>query len=57
VYVVGENANGQLGLGEVGKGVSGTDGWLKLRFEAPEGSKIVGVAAGPRSSFILTAKL
>ncbi|PTB75216.1 RCC1/BLIP-II [Trichoderma longibrachiatum ATCC 18648] len=57
VYVIGENANGQLGLGELGRGVCSTDAWLKLRFEAPEGFKVVGVAAGPRSSFILTARI
>ncbi|KAL7809097.1 RCC1/BLIP-II [Trichoderma gracile] len=56
VYAIGENANGQLGLGELGKGICSTDAWLKLRFQVPEGFKIVGVAAGPRSSFILTAK-
>ncbi|KAL6855710.1 RCC1/BLIP-II [Trichoderma novae-zelandiae] len=57
VYVIGENANGQLGLGELGRGVCTTNAWLKLRFEAPEGFKIVGVAAGPRTSFILTARI
>ncbi|PTB63027.1 RCC1/BLIP-II protein [Trichoderma citrinoviride] len=56
VYVIGENVNSQLGLGELGRGVWNTSGWLKHRFEAPEGFSIVGVAAGPRSSFILTAK-
>ncbi|TFB01810.1 hypothetical protein CCMA1212_006386 [Trichoderma ghanense] len=57
VYVIGENANGQLGLGELGRGVCNSNAWLQLQFEAPEGFKIVGVGAGPRSSFILTARI
>ncbi|KEY72721.1 hypothetical protein S7711_02509 [Stachybotrys chartarum IBT 7711] len=29
--------------------------WTDVGFEAPDGQKVIGVAAGPRSSFILTA--
>jgi alpha-tubulin suppressor-like RCC1 family protein len=53
VYVCGENRNGQLGLGrEVGRAES----WTIVPFLVADGYKIVGVAAGPRASFILTAK-
>lgn len=53
VYVIGSNANGQLGLG---KDFGIAKSWLKLDFEVPSGWEVVGVEAGPRSSFILTAK-
>ncbi|PNP48005.1 hypothetical protein THARTR1_10424 [Trichoderma harzianum] len=53
VYVIGENNNGQLGIG---KATERAEEWIKVPFNAAEGSKIVGVAAGPRASFILTAK-
>ncbi|KAJ6440748.1 regulator of chromosome condensation (RCC1)-like protein [Purpureocillium lavendulum] len=52
VYVVGNNSNGQLGLG---REVELAHSWTKLSF--PSGHEIAGVAAGPRSSFILTARL
>lgn len=54
VYVVGENNNGQLGLG---REVERAETWTSVAFKAAEGGKIVGVAAGPRASFILTAKI
>lgn len=53
VYVCGENRNGQLGLG---KEVRRAETWTNVQFLAADGYKIVGVAAGPRASFILTAK-
>ena len=49
VYVVGDNGNGQLGIQDVTCTV-----WTKLDFAPPQGHEVVGVAAGPRSSFILT---
>lgn len=54
VYVVGDNTNGQLGLGSDSK--SPVESWLKVPFNSPQGWNIVGVEAGPRSSFIVTAK-
>lgn len=54
VYVVGDNTNGQLGLGNGSK--SPVESWLKVSFNRPSGWDIVGVEAGPRSSFIVTAK-
>ncbi|KAL2680572.1 hypothetical protein Neosp_008174 [[Neocosmospora] mangrovei] len=54
VYVVGDNTNGQLGLRSDSK--SPVDSWLKVPFNVPPGWDIVGVEAGPRSSFIVTAK-
>ncbi|KAH6603904.1 hypothetical protein Trco_007350 [Trichoderma cornu-damae] len=56
IYVIGENHNGQLGLGRRA-GVGRAETWINLPFRAAEGCKIVGVAAGPRASFILTAKI
>ncbi|KAK4077811.1 uncharacterized protein Triagg1_3505 [Trichoderma aggressivum f. europaeum] len=53
VYVIGENNNGQLGMG---KAIERAEEWINVPFNAADGSKIVGVAAGPRTSFILTAK-
>lgn len=53
IYVIGENSNGQLGLGrEIGR----AETWTRVPFLVVDGYKIVGVAAGPRASFILTAK-
>ncbi|KAJ4313817.1 hypothetical protein N0V84_009221 [Fusarium piperis] len=54
VYVVGDNTNGQLGLGSDSKGP--VESWLKMTFTPPTDWEIVGVEAGPRSSFIVTAK-
>ncbi|KAF3074566.1 hypothetical protein CFAM422_003525 [Trichoderma lentiforme] len=53
IYVIGENSNGQLGMG---KAIERAEEWVNVPFNATEGYKIVGVAAGPRASFILTAK-
>ncbi|KAJ4228069.1 hypothetical protein NW759_004156 [Fusarium solani] len=54
VYVVGDNTNGQLGLGSSFK--SPVESWVKVPFITPPGWDIVGVEVGPRSSFIVTAK-
>ncbi|KAL7954151.1 regulator of chromosome condensation 1/beta-lactamase-inhibitor protein II [Trichoderma compactum] len=53
IYVIGENNNGQLGID---KTIERAEEWVNVPFNAADGSKIVGVAAGPRTSFILTAK-
>lgn len=53
IYVMGENTNGQIGLGKFsGEGVQS---WMKAILDVPSGHEAVGVAAGPRSSFVLTA--
>ncbi|KAK4252024.1 E3 ubiquitin-protein ligase HERC2 [Corynascus novoguineensis] len=52
VYVIGDNANGQLGLPA---GVSATETWTRVDL-APvlaEGENVMGVAAGPRNSFLI----
>lgn len=54
IYVIGDNNNGQLGLGRDFTGIASS--WTKVEFKVPTGWKVVGVEAGPRSSFILTAK-
>ncbi|UNI16096.1 hypothetical protein JDV02_002567 [Purpureocillium takamizusanense] len=51
VYVVGSNSNGQLGLGSTVKRV---ESWTRLSIS--EEHQVSGVAAGPRSSFILTGR-
>lgn len=53
VYVIGGNTNGQLGLGMETGIVSS---WTKVEFQATEGWEVVGVEAGPRSSFIITSQ-
>lgn len=52
VYVIGSNSNGQLGLGETT--ASKVESWTLVDFQAPEGNVISRVAAGPRTSFIIT---
>ncbi len=49
VYVVGDNSSGQLGIQDVTCTV-----WTRVDFALPAGQLVVSVAAGPRSSFILT---
>ncbi|KAI0407084.1 regulator of chromosome condensation 1/beta-lactamase-inhibitor protein II [Xylaria palmicola] len=50
VYVIGENANGQLGLGVPSKRITQ---WKRVALSAA-GKAVVGVKAGHRSSFIVT---
>jgi regulator of chromosome condensation len=50
IFVIGGNDNGQLGLG---RDVARVSAWTELPLELPAGHECVGVAAGPRSSFIL----
>ncbi|KAF4585822.1 regulator of chromosome condensation (RCC1)-like protein [Ophiocordyceps camponoti-floridani] len=53
IYVIGGNDNGQLGLGE--SDADGRQSWTRSAFQPPSGQRVIAVAAGPRSSFILTA--
>ncbi|PHH82822.1 hypothetical protein CDD82_4694 [Ophiocordyceps australis] len=53
LHVIGDNRNGQLGLGD--STVKGCSSWTKLSLDLPQGHQVVAVAAGPRTSFILTA--
>lgn len=48
VFVIGDNGNGQLGLP-----VGSTDSWRQVELNLQEGRRAVGVAAGPRNSFII----
>ncbi|KAK1826303.1 regulator of chromosome condensation 1/beta-lactamase-inhibitor protein II [Podospora conica] len=50
VFGIGSNGNGQLGLGEE---VEGTEAWTRIGEEVPAGKEVVGVVAGPRSTFLL----
>ncbi|KAF5023896.1 hypothetical protein F66182_4055 [Fusarium sp. NRRL 66182] len=54
VYVVGDNTNGQAGLGRNAK--DPLESWLKLDMKTPVDWGAVAVEAGPRSSFIVTGK-
>ncbi|KAL2257881.1 hypothetical protein VTK26DRAFT_9052 [Humicola hyalothermophila] len=54
VYVVGDNANGQLGV----PGLAAASTWTRVDLGSLEGgeeqqSRVTGVAAGPRSSFLI----
>ncbi len=51
LYVIGNNENGQLGI----PSLPSTTTWTKLEFTPPNGSRVTGVAAGPRTSFILVS--
>ncbi|KAI5928035.1 RCC1/BLIP-II [Camillea tinctor] len=51
VYVIGDNSNGQLGLA-----VEKTATWVKVPLSLEEAHSVIGVRAGPRSSFILTKR-
>ncbi|RCI13197.1 hypothetical protein L249_0365 [Ophiocordyceps polyrhachis-furcata BCC 54312] len=53
IYVTGSNENGQLGLGKTAR--DELESWTNIAFQPPSGHRVVAVAAGPRSSFILTA--
>lgn len=54
IYAIGDNTNGQLGLD---KSISHVQSWQHIVFYVPIGHEMIAVAAGPRSSFILTAPL
>ncbi|KAM5523161.1 hypothetical protein FOXYSP1_13504 [Fusarium oxysporum f. sp. phaseoli] len=55
IYVIGNNTNGQIGLGKDAQ--DPVSSWSKVDFTPPEGWAIVAVEAGPRSSFIVTKKV
>ncbi|KAM0352957.1 hypothetical protein ACHAPU_001841 [Fusarium lateritium] len=52
IYVVGDNVNGQTGLGKDVKDL--VESWVRLNFNPNSGWEVVAVDAGPRSSFIVT---
>lgn len=54
IYVVGDNTNGQIGLHKGEKDF--IESWHKIDFIPHPGWEVVAVEAGPRSSFIVTAK-
>ncbi|RFN52551.1 putative e3 ubiquitin-protein ligase herc6 [Fusarium flagelliforme] len=53
IYVIGDNTNGQIGLG---KPVKESALWSKIDFILPPDEEVVAIEAGPRASFIVTAK-
>ncbi|KAG6288099.1 hypothetical protein E4U46_003534 [Claviceps purpurea] len=53
VYVIGGNRNGQLGVGQCRDFL--VREWTHINLGLPASCHVVGVAAGPRSSFIITA--
>ncbi|POR32954.1 E3 ISG15--protein ligase Herc6 [Tolypocladium paradoxum] len=55
VFVIGDNSSGQIGLGKTTR--EQVRSWTKVSFDAPDGHEVVAVAAGPRSSFILTSPM
>ena len=54
IYIVGDNGNGQLGLGP--QSAERVETWTKLDVPFAQGSDIVGVVAGPRASFIIVKR-
>ncbi|KAH6949902.1 regulator of chromosome condensation 1/beta-lactamase-inhibitor protein II [Fusarium avenaceum] len=54
IYVVGDNTNGQIGFHKGEKDF--IESWHKIDFIPHPGWEVVAVEAGPRSSFIVTAK-
>lgn len=53
VYVIGGNENGQLGLGLPFS--ERAQSWTRVDLDPGPGYRVVRVAAGPRTSFILVA--
>lgn len=53
IYVIGDNTNGQIGLG---KSLKESSLWSKTYFMLPPDEEVVAVEAGPRASFIVTVK-
>ncbi|KAG6006751.1 hypothetical protein E4U21_006736 [Claviceps maximensis] len=54
VYVIGANRNGQLGLSQGKDHI--VQEWTRITLNLPIDQSVVGVAAGPRSSFIVTTR-
>lgn len=48
IFVIGHNRNGQLGLP-----IESTDSWKQVDLDLKHGRRAVGVATGPRNSFII----
>jgi alpha-tubulin suppressor-like RCC1 family protein len=55
VYTRGSNSNGQLGVGK-SVGREGVGAWTQVHLDLTPGHCVVGVDAGPRTTFILTAR-
>lgn len=55
IYVAGDNASHQLGMDGEPKAAL-EEAWTKVDFQLPHGHKAVAVAAGAKTSFILTAE-
>lgn len=53
LYVIGENGNGQLGLGEKEKGRCEEWRLVNMRFGEGSGKRCVGVWAGYKCSFVI----
>lgn len=53
VFVAGENGNGQLGLLP---DVKYAESWARVELGLQDGRRAVGVAAGPRNTFILVSR-
>ncbi|ROW03953.1 hypothetical protein VSDG_00804 [Cytospora chrysosperma] len=51
VFVIGNNANGQLGLPD-----KSVESWTRVGLDLQDGQRAVGVAAGPRNTFIMVQK-
>lgn len=51
VFVIGDNANGQLGLPD-----KSVESWTRVELDLQDGRRAVGVAAGPQNSFIMVQK-
>ncbi|ODA83750.1 hypothetical protein RJ55_02266 [Drechmeria coniospora] len=55
VLVIGDNTNGQLGFD--GQARRRIDSWTTATVRVPHGHEVVAVAAGPKSSFVLTSSV
>lgn len=53
IFVIGDNRNGQLGLGM--DDAACVQSWTRLHSSSSDLHHPVGVAAGPRSSFVITS--
>lgn len=57
IYGIGAGRNGQLGLGEEhAQGGKPCTSWTKVDLAVSDGYRIVGIAAGPLSSFIMAKR-
>lgn len=51
VFVIGDNASGQLGLPD-----KSVESWTRVGLDLQDGQRAVGVAAGPKNTFIMVQK-